>query len=86
MTALLTKYLEFTTQNKEKLQKATSAEAYECDNYFECFYDGGNDEIYLHSHAYHGEIVTHLTKPEELNEYESELNDCVTLINEEYQD
>lgn len=83
MTKLLEKYLEFTNKNKEKLQKATSPEAYDSETYFQCFYDGANDSIHLH-YDVGCETETELFYPEELDEYQSKLDDCVNELNEEY--
>lgn len=83
MTKLLEKYLEFTNKNKEKLQKATSSEAYDCETYFDCFYDGANNAIHLH-YDVGCETEIDLWHPEELDEYQSKLDDCVNELNEEY--
>lgn len=82
MTKLLEAYLKFAKKNKEKLQKATSDAAYDCETYFECFYDAANDEVYLNCDVA-GDITVHLSTPEELDEYQETLDKCVDTIDEE---
>lgn len=81
MTKLFEAYLKFVERNKEKLQKATSDTAYDCETYFECFYDAANDEVYLNCDV-GCDITEHLSTPEELNEYQETLDKCVDIINE----
>ena len=79
MTELLKAYLKFAKENKEKLQKAVSADAYTNDTFFECFYDAARDVIYLH-YDVGEEVEGYILSPEEFAEYQGVLNDCVAEI------
>lgn len=76
MTELLKEYLKFAKKNEAKLKEATSDYAYEEDTYFECYYDAARDLVQVHCHG-GCEITDSLSTPEELDEYQEELDGCV---------
>ena len=79
MTELLEAYLKFAKKHETKLQRAVSADAYNNDTFFECFYDAARDVIYLH-YDVNEEFEGYISSPEEFDEYQGVLNDCVAEI------
>lgn len=79
MTELLEAYLKFAKKNEAKLQKATSADAYGNDTFFKCFYDAAQDMVYLH-YDVGEEFEGYISSPEEFDEYQGVLDDCVAEI------
>lgn len=79
MTKLFEAYLKFVERNKKKLQKAVSADAYNNETFFKCFYDAARDVIYLH-YDVDREFEGYISAPEEFDEYQSVLDDCVAEI------
>lgn len=81
MTEVLKAYLDFVKKNKEKMEKATSADAYNQETYFEMYYDATADVVLLHCDLA-GEVETQLVDSEEINapSVQEELDNCVAEI------